>query len=142
MDSTINELLAEAKELIREEMSELSFKTWIVPLDISSIIDNNIVLVARDSFKKEAAETRFKDLITNAFNIILQKNCNIEIVLKDDLQTKEEILQNFTQANISNTINYSNKKIKKSNKIFKVIIGITGTIILLMVLLISMFFMI
>ena len=89
MDSTINDLFAEAKELIREEMSELSFKTWILPLDISSIFDNNIVLVARDSFKKDAVENRFKDLITNAFNIILQKNCNVEIVLKDDLQTKE-----------------------------------------------------
>jgi len=123
MDSTINELLAEAKELIREEMSELSFKTWIVPLDISSIIDNNIVLVARDSFKKEAAETRFKDLITNAFNIILQKNCNIEIVLKDDLQTKEEILQNFNQQNISNTINYSNTFLNKDYSFDTFVVG-------------------
>lgn len=95
MDSTINDLLTDAKALIREEMSELSFKTWILPLEISSVNDNNIVLVTNDQFKKESIETRFIDLISNAFNIILQKNCNIKIVLKDDLQTKEETLRKF-----------------------------------------------
>ncbi len=95
MDSTINDLLTDAKALIREEMSELSFKTWILPLEISSVNDNNIILVTNDQFKKESIETRFIDLISNAFNIILQKNCNIRIVLKDDLQTKEETLRKF-----------------------------------------------
>ncbi len=95
MDSTINDLLTDAKALIREEMSELSFKTWILPLEISSINENNIILVTNDQFKKESIETRFIDLISNAFNIILQKNCNIRIVLKDDLQTKEETLRKF-----------------------------------------------
>lgn len=95
MDSTINDLLTDAKALIREEMSELSFKTWILPLEISSVNDNNIILVTNDQFKKESIETRFIDLISNAFNIILQKNCNIRIVLKDNLQTKEETLRKF-----------------------------------------------
>lgn len=95
MDSTINDLLTDAKALIREEMSELSFKTWILPLEISSVNENNIILVTNDQFKKESIETRFIDLISNAFNIILQKNCNIRIVLKDDLQTKEETLRKF-----------------------------------------------
>lgn len=95
MDSTINDLLTDAKALIREEMSELSFKTWILPLEISSVNDNNIILVTNDQFKKESIETRFIDLISNAFNIILQKNCNVRIVLKDDLQTKEETLRKF-----------------------------------------------
>ena len=95
MDSTINYLLTDAKALIREEMSELSFKTWILPLEISSVNENNIILVTNDQFKKESIETRFIDLISNAFNIILQKNCNIRIVLKDDLQTKEETLRKF-----------------------------------------------
>ena len=123
MDSTINDVLAEAKELIREEMSELSFKTWILPLDINSIHDNNIVLVAKDQFKKESIETRFKDLIINAFNIILQKNCNLEIVLKDDLQTEEEALPNVNLPNVNYTVNYSNTFLNKDYSFDTFVVG-------------------
>lgn len=123
MDSTINDLLADAKELIREEMSELSFKTWILPLEISSINDNNIVLIAKDQFKKESIETRFKDLISNAFNIILQRNCNIEIVLKDDLQTKEETIQDFNTQNVKYTVNYASTFLNKNYSFDTFVVG-------------------
>ena len=124
MDSSINDLLNQAKDLIKEEMSELSFKTWILPLDISSINDNNIVLVAKDQFKKESVEARFKDLISNAFNIILQKNCNIEIVLKDDLQTKEENdFQDFNNQNFNYRVNYSNTYLNKDYSFDTFVVG-------------------
>lgn len=123
MDSNIHDLLTEAKELIRQEMSELSFKTWIVPLEISSVIDNQIVLIAKDQFKKESIETRFKDLISNAFNIILQKNCNVEIVLNDDLQTKDEIIQSFTTQNINYSVNYSSTFLNKNYSFDTFVVG-------------------
>lgn len=123
MDSNIHDLLTEAKELIREEMSELSFKTWIVPLDISSVNDNQIVLIAKDQFKKESIETRFKDLISNAFNIILQKNCNVEIVLKDDLQTKDEIVPTFNTQNINYSVNYSSTFLNKNYSFDTFVVG-------------------
>ena len=123
MDSNIHDLLTEAKELIREEMSELSFKTWILPLEISSIYENNITLIAKDQFKKESIEARFKDLISNAFNIILQKNCNIEIVLKDDLQTKEESLPGINTQNINFPVNYANTFLNKNYSFDTFVVG-------------------
>ena len=123
MDSNIHDLLTEAKELIREEMSELSFKTWIVPLEISSVNDNQIVLIAKDQFKKESIETRFKDLISNAFNIILQKNCNVEIVLNDDLQTKEDPLPGVNTQNINFPVNYANTFLNKSYSFDTFVVG-------------------
>ena len=123
MDSNIHDLLTEAKELIREEMSELSFKTWILPLEISSIYENNITLIAKDQFKKESIEARFKDLISNAFNIILQKNCNIEIVLKDDLQTKEEPLQGINTPSINFPVNYANTFLNKNYSFDTFVVG-------------------
>ena len=59
-----------------EEMSQISHKTWIEPLKIASIVDNNVTLVSEDSFKRDMADTKFHDLIMNTFSIILQKNCN------------------------------------------------------------------
>ena len=76
MDSTINNLLTEAKELIKEEMSELSFKTWILPLEIKSINENNIILIAKDQFKKESIEARFKDLISKWCFLFFQLRFN------------------------------------------------------------------
>ena len=123
MDSNIQDLLTEAKELIREDISELSFKTWILPLEISSIYENNITLIAKDQFKKESIEARFKDLISNAFNIILQKNCNIEIVLKDDLQTKEETLSGINTPNINFPVNYANTFLNKNYSFDTFVVG-------------------
>ena len=123
MDSNIQDLLTEAKELIREDISELSFKTWILPLEISSIYENNITLIAKDQFKKESIEARFKDLISNAFNIILQKNCNIEIVLKDDLQTKEESLPGINTQNINFPVNYANTFLNKNYSFDTFVVG-------------------
>lgn len=118
MDSKAQEIFAEAKELVREEMSELSFKTWILPLEINSISDNNIVILVKDQFKKEAVENRYKDLLTNAFNIILQKNCNITFALKDDLQTKEE-----NQVNYNSNLNYSKTFLNKNYSFDTFVVG-------------------
>lgn len=118
MDSNAQELFAEAKELIRDEMSELSFKTWILPLEISSINDNNIVILAKDQFKKETVDTKYADLIRNAFNIILQKNCSVTVVLKDDLQTEEK-----TVGNYNSNVNYANTFLNKNYSFDTFVVG-------------------
>ena len=118
MNSNAQEIFAEAKELVREEMSELSFKTWILPLEINSINDNNIYILVKDQFNKEAVESRYKDLLTNAFNIILQKNCNITFSLKDDLQTKEEIVGNY-----NSNLNYSKTFLNKNYSFDTFVVG-------------------
>ena len=95
MNYDIEQLLNQAKELLKEEMSQISHKTWIEPLKIASIVDNNVTLVSEDSFKRDMADTKFHDLIMNTFSILLQKNCNLSIICKDELtevkETKEEI---------------------------------------------------
>lgn len=118
MDSNAQELFAEAKELIRDEMSELSFKTWILPLEISSVNDNNIVILAKDQFKKETVDTKYSDLIRNAFNIILQKNCSVTVVLKDDLQTEEKAVGNY-----NSNVNYSNTFLNKNYSFDTFVVG-------------------
>ena len=77
MNYNIEQVLTEAKELLKEEMSQISHKTWIEPLKIASIIDNNVTLVSEDSFKRDMADTKFHDLIMNTFSVILQKNCTL-----------------------------------------------------------------
>ena len=100
MNCNIDEILDKAKTLIKDEMSELSFKTWIEPLRISSIDNNKIYLIATDSFKKDSVESRYKDLLINAFNMVLQRNCEIYIILNSE-DKKVEAKNNLSTSNIT-----------------------------------------
>ncbi len=90
MNSNIEQVLNEAKELLKDEMSQISHKTWIEPLKIASIVDNNVTLVSEDSFKRDMADTKFHDLIMNTFSVILQKNCNLSIICENEIPEVEE----------------------------------------------------
>ena len=67
MNNEIEQIWNNAKELLRNEMSQISHKTWIEPLKIKSIENNNIVLISEDTFKRDMADTKFHDLIMNTF---------------------------------------------------------------------------
>lgn len=97
------EVLNKAKELLKDEMSQISHKTWIEPLKIVSIVDNNVTLLSEDSFKRDMAVTKFHDLIMNTFSIILQKNCTLSIVCENEI---EEIENKTEVQNVSNNNNY------------------------------------
>ena len=101
MNSDIQQILDQAKELLKDEMSQISHKTWIEPLKIASITDNNIVLVSEDSFKRDMADTKFHDLIMNTFSVILQKNCTVSIICEDEMPAEKTISEN--QVFSSNT---------------------------------------
>lgn len=88
MQSELDDLLNKAKELLKDEMTQISHRTWIEPLGIDSINGNNIVLIATDPFKKETVEARFHDLIMNTFNLILQRECEVSFVLQNEPSTK------------------------------------------------------
>ena len=99
MNSNIEQVLNEAKELLKDEMSQISHKTWIEPLKIASIVDNNVTLVSEDSFKRDMADTKFHDLIMNTFSVILQKNCTLSIICKDEIPEIEEKTEVETVSN-------------------------------------------
>jgi len=80
MKNDIADILNKAKELLKAEMTTISFNTWILPLEIERIDDNNIVFISNDSFQIDQLESRFHDLIINTFNLILQKKCTFTII--------------------------------------------------------------
>ncbi len=103
MDTNKEQILNKAKELLKDEMSQISHKTWIEPLKIASIVDNNVTLISEDSFKRDMADTKFHDLIENTFSIILQKNCTLSIICENEAHEIEE--KSETQS-ISNNNQY------------------------------------
>ena len=97
----LNELLTKAKELLKNEVTKISYETWIRDLEIDSFEDGNIVLVASNTFQKESIISRYHDLFKNTFNYITNKNCEISVILKDDV-TEEKTLAT-AQPNVNHS---------------------------------------
>ncbi len=83
-NEAINDLWNRAKELLKEETTVITYETWIQPLELKSINDNIIVLLATNSFQRDTVESRYLDLLTNTFNFITNKKCKVIIKLEDD----------------------------------------------------------
>ena len=65
-----DELLDKLKLLLKDELSTISYETWILPLDINSINDNHIVFT----------ENKFNTLIFNTLRYITNKEWTFSII--------------------------------------------------------------
>lgn len=101
----LNELLTKAKELLKNEVTKISYETWIRDLDIDSAENGHIVLIANNAFQKESIISRYNELFKNTFNYITNKNCDITVILKDDVTEENNVTS--TQTNINSSA-YSN----------------------------------
>ena len=108
MYSDKNDLLTKAKTMLQDEMTAISYSTWIKTLEIESINDNKITLIVKSKMQKDAIESRLFDLVVNAFNIITNKSCEITFVekSKDELNVQKE--ESEEKVNYANTESYSN----------------------------------
>ena len=106
MYSDKNDLLTKAKDLLKEEMTTISYTTWIKSLEIESINDNKIVLIALSKMQKDAIESRLFDLVSNTFNFITNKTCELQIIEKSEAMQNNS--DNDEKTDFINTENYSN----------------------------------
>lgn len=80
-----NELLNQAKELLKNEMTNISYTTWIKTLEIGNIYDNKIELLTSNAMQTDAIKSRYYDLIINTFNFLTNKSWQLEIIDSSDM---------------------------------------------------------
>ena len=80
----LSELLTKAKDLLKDEVTKISYETWIKDLEIESAENGNIVLVANTVFQKDSIMSRYYDLFKNTFRFLTNKEWDINVVLKSD----------------------------------------------------------
>ena len=106
MQQELNELLTKAKDLLKEEVTSISFDTWIKPLEIDSMQDGNIVLVTQTKFNKEVLDSKYHDLFVNTFKFLTNKECSVTIISNDEKGNKNsEIKNNIQIQHTNNTLN-------------------------------------
>jgi len=90
-----NELLKKVKELLKEEVTSISFDTWIKPLEIESINDNHIVFIANSEYQRDYLQNRYASLMFNTLKYITNKaDILIVAVGKKHLITEDMVKDN------------------------------------------------
>lgn len=98
-----DELLLKAKELLKKEMTEISYSTWIHNLEIKDITNDEIIFHVESVFQKELLETRYYDLLINVFKFLTNKSYKISIELEENSTDSKE-----SKSTIDNKFGYSN----------------------------------
>ena len=85
-----NELLNQAKELLKEELSQIAFNTWFKSLEIAEINDSHIVLKASSQYGGELLQTRYADLILNTFKFITNRDWTFSVISDENKQQPKD----------------------------------------------------
>ena len=93
-----DELLTKLKELLKEEVSKISYDTWMNPLGIRSIDGDNIVFTTVSEYQKDFIENKYRSLVFNTLRFITNKDWTFSVI---DL-SKEDDTGNIITDKTSN----------------------------------------
>ena len=81
-----------------DEITKISYDTWIAPLGIKSIEGNNIVFTTLSEFQRDVIENKYKPLIFNTLKYITNKEWTFSVIdlSKEQKMGKHVIM--FAQA--------------------------------------------
>ena len=74
------ELMEKIKYELRKELTQISFNTWIKPLNIRSIDGNHIVFTTVSEYQKDFVETKYKPLLLNTLSFITNRDWTYTVI--------------------------------------------------------------
>ncbi len=92
MNRDKQEILDNAKLLLKDEMSNISFITWINPLEVEDWTENEIIFKVNTSFQRDVIEKKYYDLIFNTFKFLTNKEYKISTHFVEE---QEDSLDSF-----------------------------------------------
>ncbi|MFZ5987485.1 MAG: chromosomal replication initiator protein DnaA [Bacillota bacterium] len=87
MSVQINEIWQRTLGLLKNELTEISFNTWIKTIEPMSLNSNTINLAVPAEFNKGILESRYHTLITNAIKQITFKEYSVKFVVPSQEST-------------------------------------------------------
>ena len=89
MDANLKQLWEQSLEFIKNEMSEVSFNTWINSCEPLSISDDTLEILVPNDFTKDILEKRYKTLVANCIKQSCSKLYKIKFLIASDLQMQD-----------------------------------------------------
>lgn len=81
MNLSLDELWSNSLKLIKMELTEVSFNTWLKTIEPVTISDNRIVLGAPNEFTKGILEARYLTLIRNAIKQVSGRDYDVKFLI-------------------------------------------------------------
>ena len=106
-----DELLDKAKDLLKEEVTQIAFQTWFSSMEIAEMNDSHIVLKASSPYCGELLQTRYADLILNTFKFITNREWTFSVISEENNQKVED-----SSIISSKPSNVQDQEIEISNK--------------------------
>lgn len=104
-----DELLTKAKELLKEEVTPISFNTWFKSLEIQSISNDHIVFTAVSEFQKDMIENKYSSLLLNTLTYITNRDWSFSVIdISNEKKSTEETITE-KKSNISEVELESNR---------------------------------
>lgn len=106
METDLKELWEKTLNIIKGELTEVSFNTWIKSCEPLYISANTIKISVPNSFTQDILEKRYKDLVINSIEAACSKTYNLEFLIASEIQESEEKeKKETTKDNIAVTVN-------------------------------------
>lgn len=99
MSAQLYDLWEKTLNIIKGELTEVSFNTWIKSAVPLSITEDTIKLGVPNDFTKEILDTRYKELLINAIKLISTKRYNIEFTIATEEAVTVEKTETESETN-------------------------------------------
>lgn len=90
MDADLKNLWDKTLDIIKSELSEVSFNTWIKSCEPLSISSDTIKISVPNSFTQDILDKRYKDLVVNSIKAVCSKLYKIEFIIMSDSYDKDK----------------------------------------------------
>ncbi|MCF0147848.1 MAG: chromosomal replication initiator protein DnaA [Clostridium sp.] len=109
MNNDLKSLWEKTLNIIKGEMSEVSFNTWIKSCEPISISSNTIKISVPNSFTQDILEKRYKDLVVNSIEAACSKVYNVDFIVASDIQEADEKEEKNTQNDDKSSVNVNDE---------------------------------
>lgn len=89
MASSLDNIWTQVLNLIKVELTEVSFNTWLKTIEPISISEDKVVLAAPNEFTKGILEGRYLNLIDSALTQVTEQEFKIQFIIPGEEQAKE-----------------------------------------------------
>lgn len=123
MSLNVKEIWDKTLKLIKTELTEVSFNTWLKTIDPVCIRGTKFVLSVPNEFNKEILENRYVALISNALQQISNREFQLEFILPNELSKFEATETNVNPQKFTNTQDFDTPKLNPKYVFDEFVIG-------------------
>lgn len=110
MDANLQDLWEKTLNVLKNEMSEVSFNTWMKSCSPISISEDTIKISVPNAFTRDILNNRYKDLVANSIQGICSKLYKLEFLISSEValeetQNQQKVKSLSLNDEISNTLN-------------------------------------